>query len=43
MGEDGLLGPAVSPAYDTDGLIYAYLTTAEDNRILRHALGGCPR
>jgi glucose/arabinose dehydrogenase len=39
-GEGGLLGIAVSPSYDTDGLVYAYLTASEDNRIVRFPLGG---
>lgn len=42
MGEGGLLGLATSPTYDDDGLLYAYLTTAEDNRIVRFELGGEP-
>lgn len=41
-GEGGLLGLAVSPAYARDGLVYAYLTTADDNRIVRFRLGGEP-
>src|SRR6266542_3058809 len=39
-GEGGLLGLAVSPRYATDRLVYAYLTTASDNRIVRFRLGG---
>ncbi|HET6507141.1 MAG TPA: PQQ-dependent sugar dehydrogenase [Baekduia sp.] len=39
-GEDGLLGLAVSPRYDVDKLVYAYYTTARDNRIVRFKLGG---
>jgi glucose/arabinose dehydrogenase len=41
--EGGLLGLAVSPDYARDGLVYAYLTTAEDNRIVRFRLGGAPQ
>ncbi|MFE7623631.1 PQQ-dependent sugar dehydrogenase [Streptomyces sp. NPDC057509] len=34
-GEGGLLGIAVSPDFGTDHLVYAYFTTASDNRIAR--------
>ncbi|MFF2330268.1 MULTISPECIES: PQQ-dependent sugar dehydrogenase [unclassified Streptomyces] len=34
-GEGGLLGLAVSPTYGADHLVYAYFTTASDNRIAR--------
>jgi glucose/arabinose dehydrogenase len=39
-GEGGLLGLAVSPTYARDGWVYAYFTTATDNRIVRFQLGG---
>jgi glucose/arabinose dehydrogenase len=39
-GEGGLLGLAASPAYATDHLVYAYVTTRTDNRIVRFRLGG---
>jgi glucose/arabinose dehydrogenase len=39
-GEGGLLGVAVSPRYDADGFVYAYYTTASDNRIVRFKLRG---
>ncbi|MFF5272935.1 PQQ-dependent sugar dehydrogenase [Streptomyces sp. NPDC000133] len=34
-GEGGLLGIAISPAYASDHLVYAYFTTGSDNRIAR--------
>ncbi|MCG6495864.1 sorbosone dehydrogenase family protein [Kitasatospora sp. A2-31] len=34
-GEGGLLGLALSPGYPADHLVYAYLSTADDNRIVR--------
>ncbi|TSB21952.1 PQQ-dependent sugar dehydrogenase [Streptomyces benahoarensis] len=34
-GEGGLLGLAVSPSFRGDHLVYAYFTTASDNRIAR--------
>jgi glucose/arabinose dehydrogenase len=41
-GDGGLLGLAVSPTYAEDGLVYAYLSTATDNRVVRFPLGGTP-
>ena len=40
QGEAGLLGLAVSPTYDDDGLVYAYVSTAEDNRVVRMSYDG---
>lgn len=37
--ESGLLGLAVSPEYADDRLVYAYYTTASDNRIVRFRMG----
>lgn len=42
-GDGGLLGLALSPTYGEDGLIYAYVTTRTDNRIIRFALGQRPQ
>jgi glucose/arabinose dehydrogenase len=42
-GDGGLLGLAVSPTYLEDGLLYAYLSTATDNRVVRFPLGGTPK
>ncbi|WP_435771825.1 PQQ-dependent sugar dehydrogenase [Nocardioides sp. SYSU DS0651] len=39
-GEAGLLGVAVSPSFDSDGLVYFYVCTAEDNRVVRARLDG---
>ncbi len=41
-GEGGLLGVAVSPNYEQDRYVYAYYTTAQDNRVVRFRLGGRP-
>lgn len=39
-GESGLLGLAVSPTFATDRYIYAYYTSAQDNRIVRFRVTG---
>ena len=41
-GDGGLLGLAISPTYLEDGLVYAYLSTATDNRVVRFPLAGTP-
>ena len=40
VAEGGLLGLAVSPSFGTDHLVYAYLTTKTDNRIVRFTVDG---
>lgn len=42
-GDGGLLGLALSPHYPEDGLVYAYVTTSTDNRIVRIAQGDEPK
>jgi glucose/arabinose dehydrogenase len=42
-GEGGLLGLAVSPDYERDGLLFAYFTSQEDNRVVRFRLGEAQR
>jgi glucose/arabinose dehydrogenase len=37
-GEGGLMGLALSPSFETDRLVYAYLTAARDNRVVRFPL-----
>ncbi|WP_426243916.1 PQQ-dependent sugar dehydrogenase [Nocardioides sp. LHG3406-4] len=39
-GEGGLMGVAVSPDYSQDQRVFFYLTTAEDNRIVRATYDG---
>jgi glucose/arabinose dehydrogenase len=39
-GEAGLLGVAVSPTFAEDSLVYLYVTTEEDNRVVRATLTG---
>jgi glucose/arabinose dehydrogenase len=39
-GEAGLLGLAASPSYSRDHLVYAYLSTADDNRVVRMTYEG---
>lgn len=42
-GGGGLTGLALSPNYDEDQLIYAYVTTASDNEVVRFAAGQPPK
>ena len=41
-GDGGLLGLALSPTFAEDGLFYAYVSTATDNRVVRFPMGGTP-
>ena len=41
-GDGGLLGLTVSPTYVEDRLVYAYISTATDNRVVRFPIGGTP-
>lgn len=38
VGEGGLLGMALHPKYEENSYIYLYLSTANDNRVLRYSL-----
>ena len=40
QGEAGLLGIAVSPTFEEDSLVYAYLSTDDDNRVVRMEYDG---
>ncbi|MGW3538932.1 PQQ-dependent sugar dehydrogenase [Nocardia niigatensis] len=43
-GDGGLTGLALSPTFTEDGLIYAYVTTGGDNRVVRISTdGGVPK
>jgi glucose/arabinose dehydrogenase len=41
-GDGGLLDLALSPTFDQDGLLYAYLSTATDNRVVHFSIGSRP-
>ena len=40
QGEAGLLGLAASPSYAEDSLVYAYVSTSSDNRVVRMTYDG---
>ncbi|WP_301329426.1 PQQ-dependent sugar dehydrogenase [Goodfellowiella coeruleoviolacea] len=42
-GDGGLTGLVLSPTYAEDQLVYAYVTTATDNRVIRIAPGDTPK
>lgn len=42
-GDGGLTGLALSPTYQEDGLVFAYITTGTDNRVVRFSDGQKPR
>lgn len=42
-GDGGLTDIALSPSYREDGLLFAYITTASDNRVVRIAEEGAPK
>ena len=42
-GDGGLTGLALSPSYTEDQLVFAYITTATDNRVVRIAKGQAPK
>jgi glucose/arabinose dehydrogenase len=41
-GDGGLLGLALSPTYEQDQLVFAYVTTPVDNRVIRFTVGQPP-
>jgi glucose/arabinose dehydrogenase len=41
-GDGGLLGLALSPAYREDRLVFAYVTSKTDNRVVKFELGSAP-
>ncbi|MGY1915713.1 PQQ-dependent sugar dehydrogenase [Blastococcus sp. SYSU DS0973] len=41
-GDGGLLGLTLSPTFPEDGLLFAYVSTATDNRVVRFPIGGTP-
>ncbi|WP_346619727.1 PQQ-dependent sugar dehydrogenase [Blastococcus montanus] len=41
-GDGGLLGLTLSPTFPEDGLLFAYVSTAADNRVVRFPIGGTP-
>ncbi|MFF5990057.1 PQQ-dependent sugar dehydrogenase [Prauserella flavalba] len=43
QGDGGLTGLALSPTYGEDGLVFAYVTTPTDNRVVRFAQGQPPK
>ncbi|MBF6063880.1 PQQ-dependent sugar dehydrogenase [Nocardia terpenica] len=42
-GDGGLTDVTLSPSYPEDGLIYAYITTGSDNRVVRIGADGVPK
>ena len=42
-GDGGLTGLALSPTYSEDQLVFAYITTATDNRVVRFTKGQQPK
>ncbi|MFD9888811.1 PQQ-dependent sugar dehydrogenase [Amycolatopsis sp. NPDC059027] len=42
-GDGGLTGLALSPGYAEDQLVFAYVTTPSDNRVVRFARGQAPK